>query len=307
MQLPPFVPPAGNTEHLSIDELMKLAEQEEEAGFRESVLLQPASDNVASLGPGDCDPYHWARMAYWTSDEVAALSLGKNPTVVNFESCQAGVHRYQVCRDFLERRAVVFRAIETEQMFERTYPSHAVAWLERFKIDHPPALREAVEHLGLQIADWKTLYDSVVERAVELEEALEEADLQIQTQQDRDAQHANLQAWSEQALSALNGQADLIESREAENADLKFQVGELKNTIKELKGSGLGTRERDSLLKLVLGMAIEQYGFSPNETKSSATAAIVEDLIANGLELSDDTVRKYLKEATEKHWNREAE
>jgi len=57
------------------------------------------------------------------------------------------------------------------------------------------------------------------------------------------------------------------------------------------------TTERDSLLKMVIGMAVKGYLYNPDGTKSSTPKEIVNDLTDLGIELSDDTVRKYLKQA----------
>lgn len=57
------------------------------------------------------------------------------------------------------------------------------------------------------------------------------------------------------------------------------------------------TKERDSLLKLVLGMAIEQYGYQPNAMRNEATRNIERDLEEAGFPLSEDTIRKYLRMA----------
>lgn len=59
----------------------------------------------------------------------------------------------------------------------------------------------------------------------------------------------------------------------------------------------IGIRERESLLKLILGMAIHGYGYDPKATKSTQISAIASDLQILGLALDEDTVRKYLNEA----------
>ena len=61
----------------------------------------------------------------------------------------------------------------------------------------------------------------------------------------------------------------------------------------------LGTRERDSLLKLVIGMAIAGYRYDPKSSRGPATTEIVNDLAKLGIPLDPDTVRKYLREARE--------
>ena len=57
--------------------------------------------------------------------------------------------------------------------------------------------------------------------------------------------------------------------------------------------------ERDSLLKLVIGMAIQGYNYDPTAKKNSAVAEIAADLSLLGLQLGDDTIRKYLKQGNE--------
>jgi hypothetical protein len=58
-----------------------------------------------------------------------------------------------------------------------------------------------------------------------------------------------------------------------------------------------GTVERASLLKLVIGMAIDGYGYDPNAAKSQVPIEIADCLVALGMSMTDDTVRKYLTEA----------
>lgn len=59
----------------------------------------------------------------------------------------------------------------------------------------------------------------------------------------------------------------------------------------------LGNRERETLLKLVIGMAIRGYGYDPEALKSTALKEIVDDLADLGVNVGVDRVRHYLKEA----------
>lgn len=63
---------------------------------------------------------------------------------------------------------------------------------------------------------------------------------------------------------------------------------------------GLGMRERDSLLKMVLGMAMEQYAHDPYAKRTETAGHIESDIASIGLTLDQDTIRKYLKEARER-------
>jgi hypothetical protein len=59
----------------------------------------------------------------------------------------------------------------------------------------------------------------------------------------------------------------------------------------------LSTRERDTLLKLVIGMAVEAYRYDPEAARSPIPAEVASDLAKHGMSVTDDTIRKYLKEA----------
>jgi hypothetical protein len=59
----------------------------------------------------------------------------------------------------------------------------------------------------------------------------------------------------------------------------------------------LGTTERNTLLKLVIGMAIKGYGYDPQAKRSDIPKSIENDLVQLGIAITDDTVRKWLNEA----------
>lgn len=59
----------------------------------------------------------------------------------------------------------------------------------------------------------------------------------------------------------------------------------------------LDPKERDSLLKLVLGMSRIGYGFRPEDQRSSATSKIIRDLEKLCIPMSKDTVLKFLRQA----------
>ena len=61
----------------------------------------------------------------------------------------------------------------------------------------------------------------------------------------------------------------------------------------------LTTTERNTLLKLVIGMAVKGYNYDPRATKSTTPNEIVDDLAGLGITITDDTVRKYLKQAAD--------
>lgn len=67
------------------------------------------------------------------------------------------------------------------------------------------------------------------------------------------------------------------------------------------KDKPLSTKERETMLKLIIGMAIDGYGYDLSAAKSPLTGEGEESLHAHlqlcGISVDPDTIRKYLKEA----------
>jgi len=59
----------------------------------------------------------------------------------------------------------------------------------------------------------------------------------------------------------------------------------------------LSARERDSLLRMVIAMATDVYGYDPSAKKNTTTTDICRAAEALNLSIDDETVRKYLKQA----------
>ncbi len=79
-----------------------------------------------------------------------------------------------------------------------------------------------------------------------------------------------------------------------------------KEDSEDNKNNNLKTRERDTLLKMIIGMAVDSYGYDPNASRSPIPKEISDILAQKGMPLDQDTVRKWLKEAAEL-WPRDTE
>lgn len=78
----------------------------------------------------------------------------------------------------------------------------------------------------------------------------------------------------------------------------------LMSLTKKLIGSKANTNqsetERTKMLQLIIGMAIDAYGYKPDSTRNSATGdknGISAKLQKHNIDINDDTIRKYLNEA----------
>ncbi len=136
-----------------------------------------------------------------------------------------------------------------------------MAWAQRNKIDYPHELETQVLLYGHKIADWQSGYENLEKRYHEKEREI----------------------------------AVLTQSQDA----LLLRINGLEEQMQQTAPKSLGTRERDSVMKLIIGMAIQGYKYNPVAARNEAIGDICSDLAQLGLLLDPDTVRKWLREATE--------
>lgn len=84
-------------------------------------------------------------------------------------------------------------------------------------------------------------------------------------------------------------------------ADLEDFETRLVSSPKETTQKPLSSKERDSLLKLVIGMALDGYGYDPKASRSPVPRQISESLETRGIHIDEDTVRKWLNQAKDVH------
>ena len=64
-------------------------------------------------------------------------------------------------------------------------------------------------------------------------------------------------------------------------------------------GKDLHPKERETLLKLIIAMAVKAYNYDPSKLCNEAIKRITDHIFKVRLELDEDTVRKWLREASE--------
>ncbi|MGH1397652.1 MAG: hypothetical protein ACRBCT_00360 [Alphaproteobacteria bacterium] len=75
-----------------------------------------------------------------------------------------------------------------------------------------------------------------------------------------------------------------------------FKVGVKPLQIKKPSKSA-DTIKRNTLLKMIIGMAIGGYGYDPTKNRNTTAREIQSDLALQGINLDEDTIRNWLKEA----------
>ena len=227
------------------------------------------------------DVAHWCKASYWTLEESVALLLDRAPEYVTWQSVQPHVTRSSFAIRFMRLRDLMLRAKVMGQLSDYMVPGMYLAWAKRNQQEVPERLESAIAAFGHQIGDWKTAYDSLKERT------------------DKDA--AERAKRQEQLAIELDDKAKKLARALADNDVLMQQASALKEKLEAPVPADrvLSRRERESLLKLVIGMATEGYRYNPAAARNPATKDIADDLARAGVPLDPDTVRHWLQEGAE--------
>lgn len=70
-------------------------------------------------------------------------------------------------------------------------------------------------------------------------------------------------------------------------------------SVKAPEQAEFHSKEKQTLLKLLLGLALTNYEYNPKASRNSTAKEISSDLALHGLQIDEDTVRKWLNESKE--------
>lgn len=220
----------------------------------------------------DADFDFWSKASHWTLDECIALTFGKDPRVVTWiELKKILSYTSPFVEKFIEIRDLTTRAKQWQKLFDPVLPGIYIGWARQNDIPFPQELVDMVVARGNHIPDWKKSYDTLLLAKNE---------------------------YSEQVKL-------LLEKRDTVEKFLKDRISQLEleppKTPKQghvITEKSLTVRERETVLKLIIGMAISGYSYKPKDSKSPVSKEIEGDLDILGISVSDDTIRKWLKEAS---------
>jgi hypothetical protein len=216
---------------------------------------------------------HWSKAAHWTLEEAIALSFGKAPERVNWEKIKPYVQSSRFAFEYQRRLDLALRASRCNQLYDPVLPGIFLAWAKRSDLPCPPELEAAVTARGVQVADWKKLFDEL---------------------------RARYDQTNEQWTQMINERDAVIEHLAARLNELQQTAAGVAPSVPQpAPEKSIGTRERESLLTLVIGMAVGGYGYDPKASRSPQPSEIAGDLARCGVSLDVDTIRKWLKEAAE--------
>lgn len=239
---------------------------------------------------------HWCKAEHWSLDEAIALIMGKAPEIVSWEkikpysSVSPFVQRYARLRDLAERAKV------WKKLYDPVLPPIFLKWAEDNEIDVPAELAEKVAKLKGKLVDWKKRYEDADAACDGLRSNYEEL-------QKMYAQH--IADWK----GVVEKKSDLIEAAHLRMTKLERELAAVNGAPpapEPAKAQSL--IERQNMLKAIFGMAVRGYSYNPADKRSKTVAEIVSDLELEGIPLSDDTIRRYLKEARDllNEWQQQA-
>ncbi len=202
----------------SPDELQALCVEEQEHEYR---AARAAAEREEQQRPfnramAKADFEHWSKAAYWTLDEAIALSFGKAPEVVTWESVKPYTGISPFARKYARVRDLALRAKVLKQLFEPALPGFFLAWARRNEIEAPAELIELLEKRGIVVANWKDLHDKL---KVQCDEAIKAANLKIQKGNEAIAKYQEQRTSLLQRNEQLTAQVTELEATQWEGFD----------------------------------------------------------------------------------------
>jgi hypothetical protein len=267
---------------LSPDQLQSLYEVERAAALEETRREENAL--FFNLPHAAADFEHWSKMEHWSLDEAIALAMGKAPEIVSWDKIKAFkdispfVGRYARLRDLAER------AKAWQKLFDPVLPPIFIRWAEQHEIALPSELVEKASKFTDKLIDWKKEY-----------QAMKAACEGLRSDYDRlrEMYDQHIEDWKK----VVQMKNDVIEAQQKRISELEEELAAIRVAPAVREAKAPSPIERQNMLKAIYVMALKGYGYSPEDRRSTVVSEIVSDISLAGFSVSDDTIRRYLKEA----------
>jgi hypothetical protein len=274
-----------------IDQLVKAEQQNEAAEIaQKEANTRKAEDDKRFFNQPSAfaDNVHWSKPVYWTLEEAIALSLGRAPERVKWKWVEGhnGVSPFAV--EFARRRDLANRARVVGEITDPIAPGAFIAWGKRQGWQFPTELETAVAERG-PIGDWHTLFKS--EKAAHQKTKESGAQAQANSQElavllaNRDKIYDELTRLTTEEMRTKD---EIIAKLEEALAIAETKLSARIHSEDANDSADLKTRERDSLLKMVIGMAVRGYSYDPAALKNSSVKEIADDLALLDISLNED-------------------
>ena len=253
----------------SPEELEDIYLRELELEAKERLALAEAEEKQRFYNqPMSPDYEHYGRCAAWTLEEAVALSFGKDPDRVCSNNIAPHASHSPFAQDYMKRWKEAQRAKLAGQLWDPVLPSIFIPWASNNGIELPAELISAIKNTGLSLKNWQDLYEEAIEN--------------------NKAREAEFHQTLEELRAALS-------SCRADNEELPQQLKSVDVATEPSLDEEPNTATRNSMEKLIIGMAVRGYGYDSRDERSKVTSEIEGDLQRLGVGLGQETVKKYLK------------
>jgi len=143
----------------SDEEIYKMVQEEKQKEIVEGKTFK--NDFFFDHPKAMADFKFWAKMPTWTKEEAVALSLGRNPYIVNISSLEAEFYDnpfskdHEFCREYFKRINLLTRYNKTSQLSYEPTPLAFTLWAKENDIFIPIELEKAVNDRWGEHTDWK--------------------------------------------------------------------------------------------------------------------------------------------------------
>ncbi|MGY3558690.1 ElaB/YqjD/DUF883 family membrane-anchored ribosome-binding protein [Bradyrhizobium sp. USDA 4463] len=270
---------------LASDELQSLYEAE---GAKALADLQREEEGRFFNQPhAAADFDHWSKAEHWSLDEAIALAMGKAPEVVSWEKIKAYGSVSRFVTQYARLRDLTQRAKAWQKLFDPVLPPIFIKWAEDNEIAIPAQLSEKVSRFRGKLIDWEKEYTELKSAAEGLHSSYDRL---------REMYDQHIADWKK----VVQMRDDVIETQHKRIAEREEELAAIREAPAVGEPAKLPSSiERQNMLKAIYAMALKGYGYNPEDKRSKVISEIVSDISLAGFSVSDDTIRRYLKEARE--------
>lgn len=148
----------------------------EDAEIREAKAAEEEQSMFFHKPYADADFKYWGKMPLWTLEEAVALSLGKDPGVVNWSSVNgsdggyilASLQKSPFRAEYGRRRELAGRAAAAYELSDPVKPEAFLTWSLKMFDSLPAGLIEQVRAMGKRVGDLNASTKRIAELEAEL-------------------------------------------------------------------------------------------------------------------------------------------
>lgn len=246
------------------------------------------------------DFYFWNKADTWTVEEFVALNFEKEPKLINKEyiiknqrtsSIDDFFAEFEFPKEYLKRLELISRSVE--QFIESNHQ-------EKIKQIFNKKSIEKVTLPTKYYIDWAKNKNITLPKELSELEPITNSNKELLDRNSRLLeQYKELLKSSETLLEILKEKEKKLQISQDDNKKLTAELQSVTDQFEKLKNEKiLGITDKKSVLKMIYGMAVVGYSWDPEAKSSPATKEITTDINEScNKPITDDTVRKWLKEA----------